>query len=125
MSRYQRIAAYLMLLSGITHPAQMLFYGTDPEVRGPAMSGIIFFFVGLGLLTRFRLALVVAIVLPLLGGIGAVNRILDGTPTAFTYFHAVVDFVVIGLCVAALTAGWRKPAATAPIGDEACPKKRP
>jgi hypothetical protein len=91
-----------MLFSGITHPAQMLFYGTDPEIRGPAMSGILFFFVGLFLLTRFRLALWVAIVLPLMGGVGAVYRIVDATPTAFTYFHALIDFVVVGLCVLVL-----------------------
>jgi len=50
-----------MLLSGITHPAQMLFYGTDPEIRGPALPGTLFFFVGLLLLTRYRLALCVAV----------------------------------------------------------------
>lgn len=105
MTRQQRIAAYLMLLSGITHPAQMLFYGTDPEVKGPATAGAIFFLVGLGLLTRFRIALVVAIFLPLLGGVGAIDRILNATPTPFTYFHAAIDFVVIGLCIVALVIG--------------------
>lgn len=98
----RRIAAYLMLLSGITHPAQMLFYGTAPEIRGPALSGTLFFFVGLLLLTRYRLALWIAIALPLMGGIGAIYRILAEVPTAFTWFHAAIDFVVIGLCVTAL-----------------------
>lgn len=98
--RRQTIAAGLMLLSGVTHPAQMLIYGAGPEIRGPAMSGMIFLLVGLGLLTRFRIALFVAIVLPLLGGIGALYRIVEAAPTAFTYFHAAIDFVVVGSCVA-------------------------
>jgi hypothetical protein len=100
MSPYQRIAAYMMLLSGITHPAQMLFYGMAPEIRDPATAGIIFFPVGLGLLTRFRLALFVAITLPLLGGMAALLRIFNATPTPFTYFHALIDFAVVGLCIA-------------------------
>ncbi len=107
MSVQQKIAASLMLLSGITHPAQLLFYENTPEVREPALAGMIFFPIGLFLLTRFRLALVVAIVIPLLGGTGAVRRILTANPTAFTYFHATIDFVVIGLCVTALVKSWR------------------
>jgi hypothetical protein len=114
MTQQQRIAAYLMLLSGITHPAQMLFYGTDPEIRGPATAGAIFFLVGLGLLTRFRIALVVGIALPLMGGTGAVQRILTANPTPFTYFHAVIDFVVIGLCITALVLGRRTANTTTP-----------
>ncbi|MFP6655214.1 MAG: hypothetical protein VCB25_06275 [Myxococcota bacterium] len=94
----RKFTAGMMLLSGVTHPAQMLFYGSGPEIRGPAMSGILFFFVGLFLLTRFRLALWVAIALPLMGGVGAIYRIVDASPTAFTYFHAAIDFVVVGLC---------------------------
>lgn len=106
---FRRTAAGLMILSGITHPAQMLFYGTAPEIRGPAVSGMIFFLVGLGLLTRYRIALWVAVVLPLMGGMGAIYRIVADTPTAFTYFHAAIDFVVVALCIAliASSAGGR------------------
>jgi hypothetical protein len=102
LDRRQKIAAGLMLLSGITHPAQMLVYGMDPEIRGPAQSGMIFLLVGAGLLTRYRVALYVAIVLPLMGGMGALYRIFAAEPTAFTYFHAAIDFVVVGLCIAVL-----------------------
>jgi hypothetical protein len=99
LDRRQKIAAGLMLLSGITHPAQMLVYGMDPEI---AQSGMIFLLVGAGLLTRYRVALYVAIVLPLMGGMGALYRIFAAEPTAFTYFHAAIDFVVVGLCIAVL-----------------------
>ncbi len=99
---YRRIAAYLMLLSGITHPLQLLVYGTSPEIRGPALSGLIFLVVGAGLLTRSRLALWVAVVLPLMGGVGALYRIVALAPTPATYFHAGIDAVVVALAAACL-----------------------
>jgi len=109
MNAYQKTAAGLMLLSGITHPAQMLFYGTAPEIRGPAVSGMIFLVVGAGLLTRWRLFLWVAIALPLMGGLAAISRILWDVPTVFTYFHALIDFVVVGLAAACLAGRGPKP----------------
>ena len=108
MTSYQKAAAYLMLMSGVTHPVQIWIYPGDPEVRGPALAGSVFFLVGLGLLTRYRAALVVAIVLPLLGASGAIQRILTASPTPFTYFHTVVDVVVIGLSATALAISFRK-----------------
>jgi hypothetical protein len=108
----QKITAGLMLLSGITHPLQLLIYGTAPEIRQPALAGSIFFLVGLGLLTRYRIALVIAIVLPLLGGCGALVRIFTASPTPFTYFHAAIDFVVVGLCLYMLVTGSTRSAAS-------------
>ncbi|MDG2332896.1 MAG: alpha/beta fold hydrolase [Myxococcota bacterium] len=102
---YRRIAAYLMLLSGVTHPAQMLVYGTAPEIRGPATTGMIFLLIGAGLLTPWRACLWLAIALPLAGGLGALFRITADVPTAFTYFHALIDFVVVGLAGASLAEG--------------------
>ncbi len=107
----QRTAAGLMLLSGITHPMQILVYGTAPEIAEPARAGSIFLLVGLGLLTRYRVALWVGIVLPLLGGSAAVLRIVAADPTAFTWFHAAIDFVVVGCCVGVLRGRGESPAA--------------
>jgi hypothetical protein len=99
---YRKTAGYLMLLSGVTHPAQMLFYGTSPEVLGPALQGSTFLLVGALLLTPYRFALWVAIALPGMGGAGAVYRILALEPTAFTYFHALIDLVVVALAIVCL-----------------------
>jgi hypothetical protein len=99
---HRKIAAYLMILSGITHPAQILVYGARPEISGPAMQGTLFLLVGALLLTRYRAALWIAVVLPLMGGAGAVYRIAALDPTAFTYFHALIDFVVVGLAIKCL-----------------------
>ena len=106
---HRKIAAYLMVLSGITHPAQILVYGARPEISGPAMQGSIFLLVGGLLLTRYRMALWVAVVLPLMGGAGALYRIAALEPTAFTYFHALIDFVVVGLVITCLVRPEIKP----------------
>lgn len=98
----QKIAGWLMVLSGITHPSQLILYGTGPDILGPALFGAIFLPLGLWLLTGRRVALWVGAVLPLLAGIGSVYRILESTPSPLTHVHALLDFVVVGLCLAAL-----------------------
>jgi hypothetical protein len=64
------------------------------------------------LLGRYRIALWVAIVLPLLGGSGALVRIFTANPTPFTYFHTLIDFVVVGLCIHVLALGRTRSAAS-------------
>ena len=43
-----------------------------------------------------------------LAGSGAIQRILTASPTPFTYFHTVVDLIVIGLSATALAISFRK-----------------
>jgi hypothetical protein len=62
--------------------------------------------------SRSRIALWVAIVLPLLGGSGALVRIFTANPTPFTYFHTLIDFVVVGLCIQVLALGRKRSAAS-------------
>ena len=108
MLNIQKIAAGLMILSGLTHPSQLLVYGMGPDIRGPALFGVLYLFVGLGLLTRYRAALWVAVVLPLLGGLGSIYRLVALDPTAFTLFHTIIDFVVAALCIRVLLAAREK-----------------
>jgi len=97
------LAAGLMIYSGISHPSQLLIYGTaDPQLVTPALIGCSFFFVGLFLLTKKRAALWVGLVIPLLFGLGASFRIATQDPNVFTYIHTLIDFVVAGLCFALL-----------------------
>ncbi|MCZ6830757.1 MAG: hypothetical protein O7F73_14450 [Gammaproteobacteria bacterium] len=105
---HQKIAAGLMILSGLTHPSQLLIYGTGPDIRGPALFGVLYLLVGLGLLTRYRAALWVGVVLPLLGGLGSIYRLVALEPTAFTLFHTIIDFVVVMLCIRVLFATGEK-----------------
>ena len=99
---YRKIAAWLMLLSGVTHPAQMLYYGTAPEIRSPALTGMVFLLVGAGLLTQSRKALWWAVAVPFVLGLGAVYRIVADIPVVPSYFHAAIDFTVVGLAIACL-----------------------
>ncbi len=98
----QRLAGALMVLSGITHPSQILLYGTTPEVVQPSLVGALFLPLGLWLLSGRRAPLWVGVAFPLVGGIASVLRILDGSPNPLTHFHATIDFVVVGLCAMAL-----------------------
>ena len=109
----RKLAAGLMIYSGISHPSQLLIYGMDdPQLVQTSLIGVSFLFVGLFLLTQKRAALWVGAVLPLLFGLGAAGKILFMDPNVFTYIHTAIDFVVSGLCIALL----RKPPVTAEQG---------
>lgn len=96
----QKIAAGLMLLSGLTHPSQLLIYGTsDPNLVNSSLMGTLFLVVGACLLTGKRWSLWLGAILPLLFGLGATYRILTQDITPFSYLHTVIDFAVVALCV--------------------------
>ena len=96
----RKIAAALMLYAGLSHPAQLLVYGIDdPQLVLPSLIGVSFFFIGLFLLTSRRAALWVAVIIPLLFGLGASFRIVTQDPNVFTYIHTAIDFVVAGICI--------------------------
>jgi hypothetical protein len=99
----QKLAACLMLFSGISHPTQLLIYGTsDPTLVNSSLMGTSFLFVGAMLLTGRRWALWVGAIQPLIFGIGACYRIATEDVTPFSYLHTVIDFVVVALCIIAL-----------------------
>jgi hypothetical protein len=95
-----KLAAGLMIYSGLSHPSQLLIYGTgDPALVQTALIGSSFLLVGLFLLTGKRAALWVGALLPLLFGLGALGKILFLQPNIFTYIHTAIDFIVAGLCI--------------------------
>lgn len=101
----QKIAAFLMLVSGLTHPSQLLIYGTDdPALVNSSLMGMTFLVVGALLLTGKRWSLWVGAIVPLVFGLGACFRILTQDVTPFSYIHMLVDFVVVALCVILLRA---------------------
>ncbi len=96
----QKLAAGLMLFSGVSHPSQLLIYGTsDPNLVKSSLAGMTFLVVGALLLTGKRWSLWVGATLPLLFGIGATVRILTQDVTPMSYMHTAIDFVVVALCV--------------------------
>lgn len=98
MPKY-KIAAFLMLFSGVSHPSQLLIFGTDdPNLVQSSLAGMIFLLVGGLLLTGKRWALWIGAVLPLLMGVGATIRIFTIDVTPMSYMHTAIDFVVVYLC---------------------------
>lgn len=106
MHRARLLAAILMLISGITHVSQLFVYGTAGDVVGAAIFGFVYFALGLFLLTRSRLALWLAAVLPAIGGVLGILRFATVHANPFSVFHVAIDLVVVPVCVYLL---WRMP----------------
>ncbi|MEH6550055.1 MAG: hypothetical protein V7744_08735 [Pseudomonadales bacterium] len=109
----RKLAAFLMIYSGISHPSQLLIYGTDdPQLVTPALIGTSFFFIGLFLLSNKRAALWVGAIIPLLFGLGASYRLVTQDPNIMTYIHTAIDFIVSPLCFYLLFQGNDKQSAS-------------
>ena len=95
-----QIAGWLMIISAIAHVSQLLFLGTqNPETVNGAIYGSSFVIVGWLLLTRPHIGLWLGVIWPALLGSGAVYRIVKLDPTFLTYVFAMVDVVVVTLCL--------------------------
>lgn len=109
----RKLAATLMLLSGVTHVAQLAVYRAEAHVVTAAVFGLLYFSIGLYLLQPPRGALWCAALFPLIGGSLGIYRFIVLQPNPFTVFHVLIDLAVIALCVRLLL---QKPAAAAPAG---------
>ena len=54
MPTARRVAAVLMLISGVTHVAQLAFYGAETSAIGASLFGVVYFVLGLLLLGKGR-----------------------------------------------------------------------
>ena len=88
-----------MLISGVTHVAQLAFYGAEKSALGASSFGGIYFVIGLFLLGKSQAALWFAIILPSIGGTLGVYRFLHLHRNPFSVFHVLVDLVVVPCCV--------------------------
>lgn len=104
-SLLRRAAASLMLLSGVTHVAQLAVYDAHHSVIGAAVFGGIYFGIGVLLLSRYGIALVLGAVLPTIGGVLGIYRFLHLHPNPFSVFHVAIDLVVVPVCVYLLYLG--------------------
>ncbi len=106
MSQSERLylsAGVLLLISAVTHVAQLFVYGTEAHVLGAAGFGVIYLFVGLFLVFRKRWALWLGVILPSVGGVLGILRFVFRQSTPFIIFHVLVDIVVIVICIYLLT----------------------
>lgn len=95
----RRLAAGLMLLSGITHVAQLAFYGAERSAVGASLFGGVYFVIGILLLGGTKTALILGALLPAIGGILGVYRFLHLHPNPFSVFHVALDLVVVPICL--------------------------
>jgi len=98
MIKIRNLAAYLMLLSGVTHISQLFVYGFYDHVVGAAVFGAVYFLIGLALLGRTKIALWLGAVLPSIGGILGVYRFLLLHVNPFSVFHVLIDLIVVPIC---------------------------
>ncbi len=101
----RKIAAGLMLLSGVTHVSQLLVYGSEVSVVGASVFGLIYFVIGLFLLGKSKGALWAGAIIPSVGGILGVYRFFYLQTNPFSVFHVAIDLIVVPLCVYLL---WKK-----------------
>ncbi len=101
----RRIAAVLMLISGVTHVVQLPIYGAEHSVVGASIFGGIYFIIGLSLLGKSRIALYAGAIFPTIGGILGIYRFFYLHPNPFSVFHVAIDLVVVPICVFLV---WRK-----------------
>ena len=92
----RKLAARLLLLSGVTHIAQLWFY---PTAIIAAMFGGLYLLIGVRLLQPGRAALWFAATGPSIGGALGVYRFLYLEPNPFSVFHVCIDLVVVPACI--------------------------
>jgi hypothetical protein len=97
--RIRRIAAILMLLSGVTHVAQLFVYGAPGHVVGASLFGIAYFAIGVALKGQSRAALWLGAIVPAIGGTLGVIRFATVHANPFSVFHVGIDLVVIPICI--------------------------
>jgi hypothetical protein len=95
----RKLAAALMLLSGVTHVAQLAVYPAHAHVVTAAAFGVLYFAIGLYLLRPQRAALWCAALFPLIGGSLGIYRFIVLQPNPFTVFHVIIDLAVIAISV--------------------------
>lgn len=105
MRTIRRIAAVLMLVSGVTHVVQIPVYGAHGSVLGAAAFGVVYFIIGLFLLGHGRMALWAGSILPAIGGTLGIYRFLFLHPNPFSVGHVLIDLVVIPCCLLLLVRG--------------------
>ena len=99
MKQLLRLAGILMLVSSVTHVVQLQVYPLEHHVIGAAAFGIIYFFIGLFLLRRRRLAFWLGAILPTIGGVLGVYRFVFLHANPFTIFHVIIDLIVVPICI--------------------------
>jgi hypothetical protein len=95
---WRRLAGALLILSSLTHVAQLAVYARDPHVIGAAAFGAAYGAVGLLLVRGSRAGLWLALTLPSVGGVLGVWRFMVVYRNPFSVVHVAIDGVVVVIC---------------------------
>jgi hypothetical protein len=95
----RNIAAFLTLLSGFSHVAQLWFRETDGTALLTAAAGMIYLLLGLGLSGQSRFALWATTVTAAAGASAGRSLLSAGTSELLLRWHLLADLMVAMLCV--------------------------
>jgi hypothetical protein len=98
LNRSQRLAAAFLVVSSLTHVAQLAVYPHDTHVIAAAAFGVAYGAAGLLLARGSRTGLWLAITLPGVGGILGIWRFMFVHRNPFSVFHVAIDVLVVSLC---------------------------
>lgn len=96
--RSQRLVAALLIVSSLTHVAQLAVYSHETHVIAAAAFGVVYGAVGLLLVRGSRVGLWLAITLPSVGGLLGIWRFMFVHRNPFSVFHVAIDVLVVSIC---------------------------
>lgn len=105
LPRAPRLAAALLLISGLTHVAQLAVYARDTHVIAAAAFGAVYVAVGLLLVRGSRAGLWLALTLPSVGGVLGGWRFMSVHRNPFSVFHVAIDVLAVAICAYTLFRG--------------------
>ena len=98
MKRSQHFVAALLIVSSMTHVAQLAMYSLETHVIAAAAFGVVYFAVGMLLVRGARVGLWLAITLPSIGGALGIWRFMFVHRNPFSVFHVAIDVLVVSIC---------------------------
>ncbi|MHA2223339.1 MAG: hypothetical protein ACXAAO_14955 [Candidatus Thorarchaeota archaeon] len=101
--KLRQLAGGLLIVSAVTHTIQVFVYGGIWHNIGAALYGVMYLFLGIGLIKfpENRFVLPLSVILPLVGGVGGVIRFFflhTSEPNLFIILHVLIDVVVVPVC---------------------------
>ncbi len=98
MDNVRKMAAVLLMISGVTHVLQLFVYAREFNVVFAAVYGAMYFFIGLWIWRRSQTALWLGLILPAIGGTLGVYRFFFLHRNPFSVFHVIIDLIVVPSC---------------------------
>lgn len=96
--RSLKLCGVLMLISAITHVAQVFIYHHTTVLFGVTLFGVAYCVIGLLLFNNQRLGVWAGATVPAIGGIAGLYRLFIYQPNPFSACNVLIDVVVVSIC---------------------------